>query len=56
MNKIFAFLLVCLFWILSPLIVVVLSIALALSIFWAASHVLYQYFVNELNQGKNNDY
>ena len=54
MNKFLAFLLVVLFWVLSPIIVLVLATALALSIFWAASSVLYEYFKNELNDRKNN--
>ena len=52
MNKVISFLLVALFWILLPLIVVVLSIGVAFSIFIAGSQVLYEYFVNELNQRK----
>lgn len=54
MNKFLAFLLVALFWILSPLIILVLIIALSLSIVWATSNVLYEYFKNELNDRENN--
>ena len=52
MNKVLAFLLVVMVWLLLPLIIVVLSIGLAFSIFWAASQVLYEYFISELNQRK----
>ena len=52
MNKILAFLLVVLVWLLLPLIIVVLSIGVAFSIFMAGSQVLYEYFVNELNERK----
>ena len=52
MNKILAFLLVVLVWLFLPLINVVLSIGVAFSIFMAGSQVLYEYFVNELNERK----
>jgi hypothetical protein len=56
MNKLIAFLVVALAWILMPFIVAGLIIFLALSIFWAGSQVLYAYILSELNQRKNNDY
>lgn len=53
MNRIIALLLVILMWILAPVALILIIIGTALSIVWAGSHVLYTYFLNELNSRKS---
>lgn len=56
MNKLIAFLVVVLAWLVMPIVIVGLTVGLLLGIFWAGSQVLYAYILSELNQRKNNDY
>jgi flagellar biosynthesis protein FliQ len=56
MNRIIAFSLVVLAWLIMPIVIVGLTVGLLLGIFLAGSQVLYAYILSELNQRKNNDY
>ena len=52
MNKLIAFLVVVLAWLVMPIVIVGLTVGLLLGIFWAGSQVLYAYILSELNQRK----